>query len=182
VFGELRLKRAPVMEVIHYAKIQAMLENTDFLSVVWQTVVPDMKDLCTFLETGQSPKYDPEKILGRWKLDVTGLITAFRRIKPNVSAKEMIAVRRAITAAFEKTGFVAMTDGRAILKSAPPLRLAQGAGVSLQNYDGRWKNVSGKYELSLSVGGGEQDLPATVEGDRLTVLSDGVGFVFNRED
>ena len=185
-FAELRLKKAPFMDIVHYPKIDAMVQNPDFLLMVWNIVVPDMKDLCTFLQTGQSPKYDPEKILGRWKLDVGSAITAYRRLKPNVTVKEMLVVRRAITAAFERTAFVAMTEGKtgegkAILKNAPPLRLS-AMSAAAQNYDCHWRNLDGKYELTVPMGGSEQSLAAVVEGDRLTVTSDGVNFVFTRQD
>src|SRR2546421_6029114 len=39
------------------------------LKAIWQSIVPDLKDLRAFLETGRSAKYDDEKILGRWNLD-----------------------------------------------------------------------------------------------------------------
>ena len=181
-FGELRLKKAPFMDVVHYPKIDAMLQNSDFMLMVWGIVLPDMKDLCQFLETGQSPKYDGEKILGRWKLDVTAVITTFRRMKPNVTAKEMIVKRRNILAAFDKTSFVAMTDGKAILRNSPPLRLDQAAAPNVQTSECQWRNVGGKYQLSVTLGGSAQDLSAAVDGDRLTLVSEGVGFPFNRED
>jgi hypothetical protein len=141
-----------------------------------------MNDLEVFLETGQSPKYDSEKILGRWKFDITSAINAFRRMKPNTTSKELLAVRRYITSAFENTSFVAMTDGKAILKNSPPLRLTPAASATPQTYEGGWKNLDGKYQLTLTLGGSPQDLAATVEGDRLTLANEGIGFVFNRED
>ena len=181
-FSELRQRKQPIMEVLHYPKVDGMLQNPDFLLMVWNTVVPDMKDLGVFLETGQSPKYDSEKILGRWKFDTTAAINAFRRMKPNTTTKELLAVRRYITAAFEKTSFVAMTGGKALLKNSPPLRLTPAAAVTPQTYEGDWKNLDGKYQLTLTMGGSPQDLAATVDGDRLTLANEGIGFVFNRED
>ena len=181
-FGELRLKKAPVMDVIHYPRLDALLQNPDFMLMVWGIVVPDMKDLCTFLETGQSPKYDGEKILGRWRLDANAVLTAFRRAKPNLTAKEMKAKLPNIRNAFANTSFVAMTGGKAILKNAPPLRFEQAPAANLQTCDCQWRNVDGKYQLSLTLGGLPLDLPATVDGDRLTVTNEGASFAFNRED
>ena len=181
-FSELRLKRAPVMDVLHYARIDAFLQNPDFMLMVWGVVLPDMKDLTTFLQTGQSPKYDPEKILGRWKVDPTAVVTAFRRAKPNVTAKEMVGKRRNILAAFDKTTLTAMTDGRAIVKNAPPFRLEQSPNPSLQTAECQWKNVDGKYLLSVTLGGASLDMNASVDGDRLTVVNEGIGYIFNRED
>ena len=180
-FSELRQKKAPIMDIVHYGSIDAMIQNNDFLLTVWNTVTPDLDDLRVYLETGQSPKYGSEKILGRWNFDVSSAINLFRRLKPNITAKELNLVRRAISVAFEKTSFVAMTDGKSILKNCPPLHFPP-TSVAVKNYEGLWKNLDGKYQLTMNFDGTEQDLPATVDGDRLTVSSEGVGLIFNRED
>jgi len=184
-FAELRQRRAPLMDVIHYPRIDSMLKNPGLARLVWNTVAPDMKDLRIFLETGQSPKYASERILGRWEFDVHSVVNIARRLKPNMAAKELQALRRYLTAAFEKTSFVAMTDHQARLKNVPQLRLpTAGAAPSLatQTLEGKWDNQGGKYHLSMS-GGGQQELTATVEGDRLTINAvEGMNLVFNRED
>jgi hypothetical protein len=183
-FANLRQKRAPLMEVLHYPQIDAMLRNPDFLRQVWATVAPDMKDVRLFLASGQSPKYDSEKILGRWTFNVSAAVNAVRRLKPNMAAKEMAAVKRYIMASFEKTTCVAMTDHRVLLKNLPQLRLpAAGAASSAapQNLDGKWDNQGGKYQLSMP--GGQQEFTATIEGDRLTInTGEGMNLFFDRED
>lgn len=183
-FANLRQKRAALMEVIHYPKTDSMLQDPDLVRQVWNTVAPEMKDLRSFLATGQSPKYDGEKILGRWSFDVGAAVNAARRLKPNMPAKELAALRRYITAAFEKTSFVAMTDHRALLKNVPQLRPPAAAAHSLatQNLDGKWENQGGKYQLSMAPGG-QQDFTANIEGDRLTInTGEGMNLIFNRED
>ncbi len=186
-FANLRQRRAAVMEVIRYPKIDGMLKNPDLVRQVWNTVAPDMKDLRIFLVTGQSPKYDSEKILGRWRFDVPAAVNAARRLRPNMAAKEMQAVRRYITASFENTSFVAMTDHRALLKSVPQLRLPTAAGaaarsLATQNLDGKWANQGGKYQLSMSAGG-QQEFTGIIEGDRLTInTGEGMNLIFTRED
>jgi hypothetical protein len=183
-FANLRQRRAALMEVIHYPQIDSMLQDPDLVRQVWNTVAPEMKDLRSFLATGQSPKYDSEKILGRWSFDVGAAVNAARRLKPNMPAKELQALRRYITAAFEKTSFVAMTDRRALLKNVPPLRLpaAPAGSLATQNLDGKWDNQGGKYQLSMAPGG-QQDFTANVEGDRLTInTGEGMNLIFNRED
>ena len=104
---------------------------------------PRLKDLPTYLETGKSPKYDSEKILGRWNFNVNVAMSLFRRAKPNISSKEMQNWKRWMVAAFAKTSFVAMTDHQAILKNVPQLRLpAAGAAPSAgpQTLKGQWKS------------------------------------------
>jgi hypothetical protein len=187
-FAELRQRRAPLMEFLRYPRIEAMLQNPDLVQLVWNTVVPDMQDLVTFLETGQSPKYDSEKILGRWSFDVNAAINSVRRLKPNMQPKELLAVRRHISMSFERTSLVAMADHAAIFKNLPSTisRLPPGglAGVPVpaQTLSGRWDDQAGKYGLNFP-NGVPQDYLANIEGDRLTIATaEGWNLVFNRED
>src|ERR1035437_896344 len=67
-FTELLLGRKPILTALNHPKAQAILHNPELVQLIWATVVPDLKDLPIFLDTAKSPKYDPEKILGRWKI------------------------------------------------------------------------------------------------------------------
>lgn len=183
-FAELRQKHGPLLELIGYPKVDNLLKNADFVQLVWNTVVPDMEDLCVFLETGQSPKYESQKILGRWKIDVGAMFNVFRRLKPNMPNKERLALRLYLTAAYEKTSLVAMTDHQLVLKNVPPLRLpAPGTAPSIgtQTLPGKWDEQGGKYLISFS-GGAQQDCAATIEGDRLTINASELALIFIRED
>ena len=126
-FTELLLRPAPIMEVLDHPKAQAITQNPDMLKLIWTTVVPDIKDLPVYLETGKSPKYDPEKILGRWNFNVNVTMSLLRRAKPNISSKEMQGWKKWMMASFAKTSFVAMTDHQAILKNLPATE-AHGGG------------------------------------------------------
>jgi hypothetical protein len=181
-FTEMWQRHAPVRELLGYPKMQVIANNPDLLKTIWATAVPDIEDLDTFLRTGKSPKYDSEKIVGRWDFDLNSAIALYRKAKPNVSSSEMLKVKRWMMGAFSKTSFVAMTDNQAVLKNAPPLKLAAGpaaaAAAGPQTFQGQWKNLDVKYQLSFS----GTELPATVDGDRLTIGGEGVAMVFNRED
>jgi len=69
-FTEMWQRHDPVKNVLDHPKAQVILNNPDLLRMIWQTLIPDLQDLRTFLTTGKSPKYDPEKILGRWDFDL----------------------------------------------------------------------------------------------------------------
>jgi len=184
-FTEMLLGRKPIMEVVDHPKTQAILHNPDLLRLIWTTVVPDMKDFTTYLETGKSPKYDPEKILGRWNFDVNIALAMFLRTKPNISSREMLRQKEWMVAAYSKTSFVAKTDHQAALKNVPQARAsAAGAapGIGPQTMPGTWKNLDGKYQLTVSTGGREAELEAVVDGDRLTITGEGMNLVFDRED
>jgi len=184
-FGELRLRRESILKLLDYPKIQAMLQNPEFLQLIWTTVVPDLKDVPIFLDTGKSPKYDPERILGRWTFNVGASMGLFRRTKPNISSTDMQKWKKWMAMVFAKTSFVAMTDHQAILKNVPQLKLpAAGAAPTggAQTLKGQWKNLDGKYQLTLSGGIKDELLPAAIEGDRLTIAAEGMSLVFDRED
>jgi hypothetical protein len=181
-FAEMRQKRVPVMDLLTSSRMQAITSNPELLKTIWATVSPDMKDLENYLKTGTSPKYDPEKILGRWSFDVNYAMILYRRTKPNLPTAEMQKIKRWMTTAFAQTELVAMTDRQVIIKSLPqvkvPTAAALAAPVGTQNLQGQWKNDSGKYLVSIS---GAGEVPAVIDGDRLKITVDGAELVFVHE-
>src|SRR5205807_9174390 len=105
-FSNMRQRQEPIMNIIDYPKVQAILKNSDTLKAIWQSILPDLKDLRAFLETGRSAKYDDQKILGRWNFDVNAALAMIRRLKPNVIPTEMQKIKRAVAVAFGKTTFI----------------------------------------------------------------------------
>ena len=181
-FAEMRQRREPVKNVLSHPKAQGVVNNPELLKSIWTTLEPDLKDLRKYLETGRSDKYGAETILGRWAFSVNGAIAAMRKAKPNISSSEMQRMKKWMQVAFEKTSLVAMTDHRTILKNVPALKLpatpAAATNVGPQTLEGQWKNMGGKYLLTLS----GNELMASIEGDRMTIGTEGVGLVFTRED
>ena len=183
-FTEMRLKQAAIRDVLDYPKVQTILQNRDLLQTIWSTLIPDLKDLRTFLETGQSPKYDAERILGRWNFDVNAALILVRRTKPNMTSTEMKNYKRFFLATYAKTSFVAATDHQAILKNAPRVMTPAGGAPStdLETRQGQWLGAGGKYLITFTSGSGEA--AASVEGDRLTLTGPtlGQGLAFTREN
>lgn len=175
-------RQIPIMQLLETPRLAAIRNNPELLRTIWRTTAPDLEDLLGYLKTGRSAKYDPIKVLGRWKFDVNAAVRTVRRSKPNMSSREMQGVRAFLDAAFGKTGLIARPDHSATLKNAPGLRLpntAQAIGSpNLQTFQGQWKDLEGKYLLVFS----GTELPTTVEGDRLTFKSENTEMVFNRED
>jgi hypothetical protein len=180
-FTESWQRQDPVMTVLDHPTAQAIRNNPDLLRTIWQTAAPDLADLRNYLQTDHSAKYDPIKILGRWQFDVTAAIGALRRAKPNMTSKEMQRIRRDMDSAFGKTGLVAKPDNQVILRNAPSLAAPPGAAATTgsQTLQGQWQDANGgKYQLTM----GGMELPATVEGDRMTIKSPVLDLVFSRED
>jgi hypothetical protein len=176
-FTEMRQRQEPVMVFWDNVRILAIRSNPEMLRIIWNTVAPDLGDVRVYLKSGQSAKYDPIKILGRWYFDVNGSMMAMRRAKPTIPASEMQKVKRWMTGAFNKTMMVARPDNRLAIKNLPPLSPAATVGV--QSFQGEWKDLdAGKYSLSWN----NEDLAASVEGDRLNIKAKGMDLVFLHED
>lgn len=92
-YNELIFGRSSFGAIINHPNTQRLLANQEILAEV--TAV-DMKDLRTYLETGKSPKYDDEKILGRWILDKDSVLTYVRKNRPDIKANDLLAVKKGI--------------------------------------------------------------------------------------
>ena len=166
--------------------------NPDLLKSIWASAEPNLEDVRTYLATGKSPRFDPTKILGRWKFDAGAAINAIRRAKPNISSLEMLRLRRVLDAAFSKAELIAMPDNQVTLRDCPGLRFSAAAAAAaippppapapppppLQTVQGQWKDANGKYLISFS----GQDLPTIVENDRIHMQSEALDWVFQSEE
>jgi len=180
-FTESWQRQDPIMTVLNQPSVSAIRNNPDLLKSIWQTVEPDLADLRAYLQTDHSAKYDPIKILGRWRFDVTAAIGALRRAKPNMASSQMQRIRKDMETAYGKTELVAKPDQSINLRNAPALTALPGAAAATgsQSFQGQWQDANaGKYQLTIS----GVELAATVEGDRMNIKTPGAELVFTRED
>ena len=183
-FTRLWQGQPPIADLMQSPSIAALLKNFDELKMVWGVVEPDLDDLASFINQGVSPKYDPVKILGRWDFAVNPTIGLLRKSRPNIPSSEMARVRKWIAAQFATTSLVAMTDHQMVLKNLPQLKTAPGAAAStgLETVSGQWSEADGKYMLSYSSGGKQEEAAAEIEGDRLVMAGQGIEMAFEREN
>lgn len=185
-YTELRQRQPPISEILDNPKAQNILNNPDKLQQVWAIIKPNLTDLQTYLKTGQSAKYDGEKILGRWDFDMNGALGVLKRTRLNLSGPEMARLRLMVTLSFAKTTFVATPepDKLAFLKEfgkvQPPTKPNQPPTVTTQSYKGNWSADGDKYQLSFP-DKSQSSLEAVVDGDRLTINGDTFPMVFQRE-
>jgi hypothetical protein len=171
-FAEMRQRRATIMEMLNYPKVQGILSNPDALKGIETSVLPNLQDLRSFLETGKSEKYS-EELLGRWNFSLTGTVGIFRREKPNTPQRQIADLRRTMAASFGKAVLVATPENQIILKGTP------------QNFQlqGEWKGSNGKYDITGTIDGKPIHLVAELHGSRLEITGTGfVGLAFERED
>ena len=168
---------APMSAILNDAQVKSVLENTNLRSVIWKTVQDDMDDLTNFLFTGKSPKYDPERIVGRWSFDLVPALAAEREAHPKMTAADMKDLRNVWSQAFSQTTFVAGTDGQVYLKNIPNF---QTKPITAATWKGQWSGGNTHYDIAFNANG--QTLSGTAESDglRLTINVGDNTYVFNR--
>jgi len=180
-FTEMRQQHKPVLDLINYPKTQAILKNPELMKQIRSVLIPNLKDLRGFLETGRSTEYDQQQILGRWHFDLNYTVFMIHRAKPNLSASEMQKQKKQMAAAFSKANLVATTEHEVFVKNIPKTVLA-GGGVptaDVQSVTGKWEGDGGKYIVNLP---GKGEISANVEADRLMLKGEGLELAFTRED
>ena len=181
-FTEMWQRRPPLKEFLEYPKVQAIAGNPELLRTIWKTVQPDLTDLPKYLDTGRSPKYSSEPILGRWSFDVNAALGNYLRANPNIASSEMQKIKRWLIMGFSKTSLTARTDHQVTMKNAPQLTAPLAGGIPApgnQPLQGTWKSADGKYQITLA---GAAELNATVNDDKMLISGAGNTFIFNRED
>lgn len=168
---------APMPAILSDAQVKSVLENTNLRSVIWETVQDNMDDLTNFLLTGKSPKYDPEKIVGRWSFDLVPALAAEREAHPKMTAADMKDLRAVWTQAFSQTTFVAGTDGQVFLKNFPDFKTKP---ITSETWKGQWSGNGPPYDIAFNANG--QTLSGTADSDglRLTIKAGDNTYVFNR--
>jgi len=78
---------------------------------------------------------------------------------------------------------VAMPDHQALLKNISQLKVVPTAAPATgQTTPGQWTKMDSKYQLTFSLEGKEQQIAASIEGDRMTILSEGNELALLREN
>jgi hypothetical protein len=103
--------KTSVAELVKEPKIQAILSSPE-ISAELQKI-----DLRVYLETGKSPKFDDEKILGRWQVDTEAVITSARKRKPDMTGAELAILKR-VASSLSRVIFIATVDNKAIVKES----------------------------------------------------------------
>ncbi len=98
-------------------KVQALLKNEELTK---ELLVTDLDDFRKYIETGKSPKFDDERILGRWRLDPVATLNAAKRSRQTMTATEILMLRNLLTNALASTTLTAYIDGKLVV-AAPAL-------------------------------------------------------------
>jgi hypothetical protein len=180
-FAEMRLRSAPLREVLDQSSAKAVFANPELLREIWNTLQPDLADLRIFLETGKSAKYDGQKLLGRWQYDPRGSMLAYRRMR-NVTGAEATRVRVWLQERFGKTVLVAAPDKSLVVKNIAEIKLTPGeaSAPNLRTLKGTWQEDGFDYEFQLE--GNTVKLKAKFEGRNLTISGDGLAIALLKDE
>ncbi|HVU08048.1 MAG TPA: CvpA family protein [Verrucomicrobiae bacterium] len=170
---------APVGQLLNDPQVKSILKNNDLINTVLGIVKDNQDDLITYLKTGKSPKYDSEKILGRWDFNVGVSLAMLLQTRPNIPSKEMKAVRAVWGPAFQNTILIAGSDGQMFLKNLPNFK---NQPPSPETWTGSWTVSGTNYDLSISGNGQSQSLTAQTDGLRLTIKGGKNVMVFDHEN
>jgi len=116
-FQKLLQDRAGFTAIYTHPKSQVILGNAELRQLLLAT---DLKDLKTYLETGKSPRFDDEKLLGRWRADVGSTVTDARRKRTNLQPADLKALRLMLNTVLKQASLTAYTDGRYVLTVPVP--------------------------------------------------------------
>ena len=198
---------APIGQLFGDPQVKAILQNVSLTATIWESLQTNMDDLVAYLKSGQSSKYDSEKIVGFWDFNI-GTTTA---MLPFTQAKSTLSemTRQKEFARYWMTNYLQVTliaapDHEVFLHNLPHFKsppLGETATLhlwpiiiyvlrsgSLPDLDtstltGQWDNADGSYQLSFTNNGKSDSLKVQINDDRLTMTtSDGDKLVFDRED
>jgi hypothetical protein len=167
----------PLNQIYEDGQVQSIIKNTNLSATVWNIVQTDMDDITNYLITGKSPKYDSEKIIGRWEFDVVPALGALLESQPKIRPNELKAIRAVWTPAFAHTTFIAGSDGQAFLKNVPDFKKNP---PETDTWTGQWSAESTNYDLTLSLNNQTKVARAQTDGLRLTIKMGDDTYVFQR--
>ncbi len=155
---------------INHERVKPLVENQEVVTNVLGMLGGDFKDLKVFLETGKSLKYDEEKILGHWEFDYKASMNAARRKKPNMGSAEITRLKKVMSSTFAKSTITATIDQKLTFKIP-----AAGSKATTR---GGWKNLDGRYTLTIRQGEENIEVEAVVDGRTIVFTKDGFVLVF----
>jgi hypothetical protein len=113
-FNQMLLSKGDIVQIIKNPKFQAVLQNPE---IVQELLGQDLGDLRAYLETGVSPRYEEERILGKWKLDPYPTMAQERKRNPDMSSTQMRRLKLVMTEIMSGVSVIATTDNKIAIKA-----------------------------------------------------------------
>jgi hypothetical protein len=110
-FIELFQRQEQITQVMNHPRIHAIAKNPE---IIRELAELDFKDLHQYLQTGVSPKYEDQEILGRWHLNLNVTLAELKKALPKLPASAWKIVRKALTKS--AMSLTATTDNKVFVK------------------------------------------------------------------
>ena len=169
-FLQLLQDQAGFTAMVNHPRTQGFMNDAEVLDVLGRV---DLGDLQAFLETGKSPKYDDERLLGRWRTDMGAINTDARRRRANMALADLKNLRFALGLLLGNATMTVYPDNRFVLRIPPPALEApaapaeddgSGFGGAAQAPAGMDPALAARYGLGLRPGGSAPGTPAAAAG------------------
>ncbi len=169
------LKSPSYTDILEHPKLGPIFTDVTFLDTALKSLGGDLSDLSTYIKTGQSPKYDDEKILGRWDFNLPASVGESKKLK-RMSALEVNRLSVQLSSLMQDVTLLATVDHKIILRKG-----STQTGNFVRR-EGTWKtDGGGKYQISLPVADDRSlETSGSVEGRRLHLSWTGVRALFDR--
>ncbi len=145
--------KASFSEILNKPSVQEVMTNSDVVARVMEL---DIKDFKHYLETGVSPKFEKEKLLGRWNYDLLATLQLNKALNSQVPASSWFRMKNELSERFAGSVLTAFYNEKAKYDLAPAMegratsyigtpsaRLANGQIVT--NYVPRWFNTNATF-------------------------------------
>lgn len=166
--------QASIGEILKNPKVQALTTNAAIADEITQLVSNDLDDLSDYLKTGHSAKYDPQSILGVWKIDRDATFVQEKKRLKDPTPLNIIKMRNALMPAIHGLNLTVTTDHNFIIK--------KDTGNGLQPIGtGTWKKEGDSYQINLP-GNQPDNAEVVIKGDdQLLMPRSGITMVFSKE-
>jgi hypothetical protein len=166
---------ASLGDIVNAPSVQGLLADKKLSKEAWGFLTNHLDDLTNYLQTGKSPQYDGEKILGNWEFNAGVTLAWLRQDQPKMPASEMRSIRALWTQAYARTTLLLTGDNQLFIRNLPkfvPQPQQNELPFQPQNCKGDWSRDGTNYTLHFSFSGEDKFLSGTTDGLRLT-LKDG---------
>jgi hypothetical protein len=181
-FQDFWIKGPSIQEFRSHELIKPLIDNKDHYESLLALQGGELKDLKTYLETGKSPKYDDELILGRWEFDGGASFALAKKNKPNMTLQQQRQLRGILGAGFKDAMLTATVDKKVIFKAPEIAKIQQVMPQVKPSYTGEWEpGKSAGYLVTLSPDSNPIKVEALVVERRMTVTFLGLKLIFDKQ-
>jgi hypothetical protein len=113
-YFEMLQRQEAIGPIIENPKTQLVMKNQEIID---ELKAIDLQDLQHFLLTGKSAKYESERILGRWELDVPHALAEVRKNIPNLPPTQWNVLKRVFSAALSGMKLSFAPDNKVYVKA-----------------------------------------------------------------